>query len=197
VFGIVDSSKSISKSGRTDLEIIDMVAQANLNRWLSSDEIRLLNENYFKQLGIELAISKPIVLPNVAELLQSFSENPTIQLGLQTGNFREAAKIKLEAVGVWQKFTFGGFGDQFRDRARIVEYALGSRAASPHTGQEEVYVVGDSPGDILAGKSNRAITIAVATGSFTVSELVQYNPDFVFPHLNEEFIELFLGNQSH
>ena len=34
-------------------------------------------------------------------------------VGLGTGNVREGARVKLARVGLFEKFSFGGFGDDF------------------------------------------------------------------------------------
>jgi phosphoglycolate phosphatase len=43
--------------------------------------------------------------------------------------------------------------------------------------QARVYVVGDTPADILAARANKMQVIAVATGIYEVEELLPYAPD--------------------
>ena len=43
-----------------------------------------------------------------------------VALGLGTGNIRKGAEIKLGCVGIYHRFTFGGFGDDSIDRPTLL-----------------------------------------------------------------------------
>jgi len=50
---------------------------------------------------------------------------------------------------------------------------------------EKVFVVGDTPYDITHGRAAGALTVGVATGSYSEDELKQHNPDFLFSDFSE------------
>jgi len=112
------------------------------------------------------------VLPGVPELLAGLQATPEASLGLATGNFREAARLKLGRFGLYDLFLAGGYADDSEDRAELVAVAIERLAeASGGHGPREVYVIGDTPLDIAAAQANGARSVAVATGFFTVDEL--------------------------
>lgn len=45
---------------------------------------------------------------------------------------------------------------------------------------------GDTPRDIIAGQKNNVKTIALETGGFNESDLVDYNPDFILSSLSDK-----------
>jgi len=94
-------------------------------------------------------------------------------IGLGTGNVHEGARLKLERVGVFEEFAFGGFGSDAEDRSELLRH--GAERGAAHLGVARaacrVVVIGDTPKDIAAAAAIGAECIAVATGSFTVAEL--------------------------
>jgi phosphoglycolate phosphatase len=95
-------------------------------------------------------------------------------VGLGTGNLREGARVKLERVGVWQRFSFGGFGDDHEDRAALIRRGAERGAAAlgvPLSGAR-VVIIGDTPKDVAAALAMGAESIGVATGSFTAEQLL-------------------------
>ncbi|HEC49742.1 MAG TPA: hydrolase, partial [Candidatus Desulfofervidus auxilii] len=56
------------------------------------------------------------------------------------------------------------------------------------------YLIGDTPRDIIAGKTIGVKTIAVATGSCSRESLLQFRPDLVLNNLAEsQFFDLVLN----
>ena len=86
-----------------------------------------------------------------------------------TGNFSEAARIKLEYYGIWQFFNGGGFGEQSLDRADVIRAAIENVAngAAP----EDILIIGDTPKDIEAARDNGVVGVGVATGSYSADQL--------------------------
>ena len=54
-----------------------------------------------------------------------------------------------------------------------------------HVPVEDIYVIGDTPRDILHGKEAGARTVGVATGKSGAEELSQHGPDHVFEDFSD------------
>ena len=63
----------------------------------------------------------------VRELLDALGDHSHLHLALLTGNYRDAAEIKLRHFGLWDYFPFGVFSDDSADRNALVPMA-GDRA---------------------------------------------------------------------
>ena len=133
----------------------------------------------------------------VPELLETLVSDSRVQLGLETGNFREAAFIKLRRYGLDHFFHAGGFGGDYTDRGQVVAGAIAScQEESGRTyGQGEVWLIGDSTSDIKAGNANGVRTLAVSTGFYSVADLAKLNPSHVLQDLSDtkEVLALLLG----
>lgn len=124
------------------------------------------------------------VLPGVGELLDDLQEDGAT-LGLLTGNIADGAWAKLSHYGLKGYFDFGAFGDDHHDRNKLGPVAL-ERAMRCHSREFDsasTVVIGDTPKDIACGKAMGAVTLAVATGGFSVEQLQSYQPDHVVEDL--------------
>jgi phosphoglycolate phosphatase len=112
---------------------------------------------------------------------------PRVALGLGTGNIRKGAEIKLGCVGVFHRFTFGGFGDDSIDRPTLLMAGARRGAAKLGVPVEDcrIVVIGDTPKDVAAAKAIGADSIAVATGMHDAAELAACEPTAVFATLAE------------
>jgi phosphoglycolate phosphatase-like HAD superfamily hydrolase len=96
-------------------------------------------------------------------------------LGLVTGNIRACAYLKLKHGGINSYFgEIGGFGDDDGDRNRMAALAL-ERAGNPVT----AFLLGDTPSDIEAARSNGMVSVAVCNGQFDRATLEAEHPDIV------------------
>ncbi|MGO9940713.1 MAG: HAD family hydrolase [Terracidiphilus sp.] len=117
----------------------------------------------------------PILMPGVQEALRHLSERGAL-LGVATGNLEMIGWIKIEAAGLREWFRFGGFSDEFPVRSEMVGHA--ARKARNMAGETAtVCVVGDTPRDIEAARTNNLTVIAVATGNFDFDALYALRPD--------------------
>ncbi len=138
--------------------------------------------------------------PEARELLEALSREPGVQLGLETGNFREAVFIKLRRFGLDTYFEEGGFGGDWMTRTDVVAdsiarcQALSGRVYDPG----EIFLIGDSISDVEAGKANGINTVAVATGRCDTETLQALGPTFVFEDLSdtERVLGSLLGRAS-
>lgn len=126
-------------------------------------------------------------MPGARELLEALDEHDHVHLALLTGNYREAAEIKLQHFELWDFFEWGAFSDDAADRNALVPIAR-SRAETydiPPEAIERVTVIGDTPHDIECARVAGARSIAVATGGFTVDQLREFGADAVLPDLSD------------
>jgi phosphoglycolate phosphatase len=116
-----------------------------------------------------------IRMPGVEETLEYLACRGAL-LGVATGNLEAIGWIKIEQVGLREWFRFGGFSDHFSIRSELIGHA--ARKARELAGPgASVCVVGDTPRDIDAARSNSLPVIAVATGHFTYDDLLQREPE--------------------
>jgi phosphoglycolate phosphatase len=184
-FGIATLTGNIHTAGRTDRAIVSEMFQsygidlteANWNNFC---------QQYFAQLPLSLGQHPNIILPGVVDLLEQLSSNPSVGMGLITGNFEHGAHIKLTHFGLRKYFAEGGFGDHHADRNDVAKLAL--ERMVKHLGQEfvaeRVLVVGDTPADIHCARSIGARVCAVSTGIYTESELLVHEPDYLLSDLS-------------
>ena len=112
-------------------------------------------------------------------------------LGLVTGNLEQIAIKKLNQVEIYNYFKVGAFGSDAFKRSDLIKIAI-KRAKEKFNFEGKVFVIGDTPNDIIAGKEANVKTIAVATGIYSINELKKHNPDYVFENLNnDEVISIF------
>ena len=153
---------------------------------------------YFAQLARLLETwTEGAICPGVLDLLEALASDTRVQLGLETGNFKEAAFIKLRRYGLDTFFEDGGFGGDYTERHEVVAGAVAScQERSGRTYQSgEVFLIGDSPSDVEAGNANGVGTLAVATGYYSEEDLAKLNPSYVLPDLSdtEGVLALLLG----
>ncbi len=109
-------------------------------------------------------------------------------LGLGTGNIEAGARIKLERVGLFHYFDFGGYGCDSAERSELI--GLGAARGATKLGVPldacRVVVIGDTPKDIMAARAIGAESIGVGTGSFTKEALLDAGATHAFEDLAAE-----------
>ena len=201
VHGIPHAFQPVSFAGGMDLPLMfEVYEKWGLNTVGSVDLPKLsdFKAAYFDHLARLLRTSTVgIICPGAPELLEALASNPGVQLGLETGNFREAAFIKLRRYSLDTFFEDGGFGGAYMERSQVVASAIAScQERSGRTYKpEEILVVGDTPSDIQAGKANGVKTLAVSTGFHSTEDLTKLNPSYILPNLSdtEGVLALLLG----
>lgn len=181
VFGIPDPWEDIPAAGRTDRAIThDLFTYHELAP--SSQQWEEFQTVYFRHLSHTLAELDGAVLPGIQTLLSHIATRPDVSMGLLTGNFRAAAKIKLEHYAIDQHFAYGGFGDHHHDRDDVarVAYAEACRHLAREVDPQAICVIGDTPSDVKCARAIGARAIAVATGMYTVDELARSQPDELY-----------------
>jgi phosphoglycolate phosphatase-like HAD superfamily hydrolase len=108
-----------------------------------------------------------------------------LAVGLGTGNVREGARLKLERVGLYRHFSFGGFGDDHELRPELIRVGAERGAASLGLAlaQVRVVVIGDTPKDVAAARAIGAESVGVGTGSFRPEALLAAGATHAFETL--------------
>jgi phosphoglycolate phosphatase-like HAD superfamily hydrolase len=178
LFAVERAMDGISPHGKTDPAIAREILRARLD--LVSDpsipeRITSTLDAYAVFLKEEVQRSPTYrVLPGILSLLDEMLPRQDVILGLATGNIEAGARIKLERGNLNRYFTFGGFGSDSEDRAELVRRAA-EKAAHKNGGPvapSNIFVIGDTPLDIDAGKRAGFKTVGVATGSYSVDQLL-------------------------
>ena len=175
-YGIEPDWTSVRFDGQTDPLIIqELLSQYGLEDESGPDFYDL----YLSILPVEIRRSTGFqVLAGVRDLVVHLSTDPSCLIGIATGNVEAGARLKLERAELSSYFSFGGYGSDSGDRTELIRAAIrrGTELAAPQV-PGEVFVIGDTPRDILHGRAAGARTIAVATGNYGLDELRLHEPD--------------------
>lgn len=134
------------------------------------------------------------VLPGVIGLLDELEKSEHVHIGLLTGNIAEGARAKLSYYQLWNRFAFGGYGDDWTDRNDIAAAALSAARSyiaqsqfeqllSHDSDSESVIVIGDTPADVKCARSIGAFAVAVCTGGASREQLQAESPDLLLDDL--------------
>ncbi len=175
--------EGIKPDGKTDPAIIREMCRKVLGRDCQGEELESLCRQYLYFLNREVPESPGYrVMPGIPELLEKLELKEGVTMGLATGNLEEGARIKLERAGLNRYFRFGGFGSDCEDRVELTRIAI-SRSQE-FIGQElkkqDIYIVGDTPFDIQSSALLGTTSVAVATGSYSTTQLKECQPDYLF-----------------
>ena len=128
------------------------------------------------------------ILPGIEGILHSLSGRSDVAIGLATGNVEAGARIKLERGNLNRYFPFGGFGSDSENRTELVRQ--GAERAVAYMGQrpaaDNVFVIGDTPRDIIAGREAGFLTVGVATGKYSMAELKESGATVVISDFEQE-----------
>lgn len=173
--------------GKTDPQIVREVMRLEGHRDAHIDErMNALMTLYLTHLERELEDVDTVVYPGIRELLDALEARDDTILGLLTGNLREGAYAKLRAAGIDPtRFRVGAFGSDHEHRPELP--AVARHRAQQELGLElegrDLVVIGDTPADMQCGRSLGVRAIGVATGSYTVDELLRCGAHAAFETL--------------
>jgi phosphoglycolate phosphatase-like HAD superfamily hydrolase len=183
--------EGIALAGRTDRVIVrDALDRLSPGATLDETWLEAFQDVYCRHLEVELANGASAgkrVLPGIRPLLDALAAREDVALGLLTGNFPRAARIKLAHFDLWDYFAWGAFGDAHLDRNALLPVAI--QASRDHVTvevpAERIVVIGDTPHDVACARSGGARCIAVATGIHAADELRATDADVVFDDLSD------------
>lgn len=191
LFGVANAFAGISMPGRTDSWLLSRALEAQ-GIPLDDPRVDRFCDTYLPLLARELDAAPPPstpkgILPGIRALLDALAARDDTYLGLLTGNFEPAARLKLEHFDLWRYFGCGAFGDRAADRNSLLAEALARIEAcgGPIVSPQHAIVIGDTPLDVAVAKSGGARSIAVATGSHTADALRASGADYVFDDLSD------------
>lgn len=166
----------VTLSGNTDPGIL---RDAFRLACLESEHWEPHMESILEQMRMEFAARRGEMridkMPGVDEVLHHLQDKGAT-LGLATGNLEVIGWIKVEFLNLRHWFTFGGFSDRFTLRADMIAHAA-EQARALAGAEARLCVVGDTPADIAAARANGIPVIAVATGNYSVAQLMEHAPD--------------------
>lgn len=179
-----------TEAGMPDGEVCRVTFRHAVGREATDAEVEALTARYVEYLPETVAQSQRYrVLPGVHEALARLQEVGML-LGLTTGNIQPAAHIKLGRGDLNRYFTFGGYGSDSPHRGELTKRAI-ERAGDilgKTVDPRSVLVVGDTPRDVEAAQYAGAVSVAVATGHFTMEMLAEAGADHVLATLEEELV---------
>ena len=187
-YGTPGDFETVSFAGKTDPQIArELLAGVGVAHEKIDEGLQDLWDRYLAYLEARLPESPVTVLPGVPELLDALSAYDDVGVGLLTGNIAGGAQLKLDSGGLWGRFSFGSYGSDHEQRDELPAIAVGRARGlwGDVVSAESAIVVGDTPRDVACGKAGGTRTLAVATGSFSVSALQASGPDHVIADLSD------------
>lgn len=185
ICGIERPVEGVSFDGRTDHAIFhEVIERHGIANGDASAVFRQVTERYLAELPGSLVRRSGSVLPGVMQLLDALHDTPAVA-GLATGNLRAGAQAKLSHFRLWDRFAGGGFGDTSPVRAELVAAGLLELATAagvaPNPG--DCIVIGDTPLDIAAAHEAGTRALGVATGRYSVEQLLASGADWAVEDL--------------
>ncbi len=188
-FGIEDDLSTIDFAGATDTGVVRLLFEKHALEG-TAERHALFHKTYLPHLGNNLANFPGRLMPGINDLLPALHARPGAVLGLLTGNFSGASKLKLTHYGLIHFFDFGAFADDSHDRNLLGPVAL--RRAREIYGADafpdpacDVLIIGDTTRDIACARACGARVLAVATGKHSRATLAAHAPDFLADDLTQ------------
>ena len=176
VFGLDFRIDGVPVHGNTDVGILRAyleVARVPENEWRP----RLAEALEVMSADVEhnSADLRPELCPAVLALIQQLTSQRKL-LGIASGNLERVGWAKLRACHLRDSFSFGAFSGTLEKRDDVISHGI-QRAREIRGRSSKVYVVGDTPSDIRSAHANGIPAIAVATGIYSVDELLAHEPE--------------------
>lgn len=204
VFGTSGRALNHSFSGKTDPQIItELMTMEGRGAEEIAEGMPRVVRHYVEELDRTLQPAEIRRLNGVTELLAALRIRTDVHLGILTGNVEEGARIKLDRAGLAEIFfnngsTVGAFGSDAIHRSELPAVAVqrARHVLNHEFRSKDIIIIGDSPNDILCGKSLNVRSVAVATGWHSMEELKACEPDFAFPTLagTQEIVNAIVSN---
>ena len=184
MFGIKDGFAKVEFSGRTDLYILSEGLRLHGITDGHAPALHDFLRRYYGHLRHTLGERDGHLMPGFPQLLEALSQRDGVRIALATGNFSEAAWMKLEHYGIREYFCDdGAFGEESLDRPEMVR--MGIDRFADGVAPEDVLIIGDTPHDVSAALDNGLVAVGVATGSYTVDQLRDSGAQMVFQDFSD------------
>lgn len=185
--GVDVQISKVTGKGVPDPAVGRQAFEAVMGREPSTDEMAKLMAKRLEHLPAEVASSEHyVVMPGVEELLERLIDGGVL-LGLTTGNVEGAAHIKLSRANLNRFFSFGGYGSDSPDRTELTRRGLerGSVVAGRQLDPGACFSIGDTPRDVEAGHGSGIRVTGVATGEYSVKQLLEAGADAAIETFND------------
>ncbi|MCH8494726.1 MAG: HAD family hydrolase [Balneolales bacterium] len=175
--------ESVSFAGRTDKAIFSDLLGKKATASGLFDEVK---QRYIDLLDEQMQEAWIEVHEGAREAIEWCIERQ-LPYGLLTGNFEQAAYIKLRKAGLDSYFQFGAFGCDQADRNQLpgIAHRKAEHHFERHFQPEDLIIIGDTPNDIGCAQYYGARSIGITTGPYTETSLRSHNPDTVISSLKE------------
>jgi len=187
-YSISKAFDAVQMAGKMDKNILEEALEKNN---LSDEDIHDIISHYGINLKKELENNREFkLLQNIKINLHKLSKDNRIYNVIATGNSEVGGILKLKKAGLDEYFSLGSYGNHFSKRGLLVKNAINVARFSYDIDfkKENIYMIGDTPDDILAGKENGIKTIGVATGGYSKEKLAINKPDYLFDILPENLM---------
>jgi phosphoglycolate phosphatase len=176
VYSIDSNIDGVPVHGNTDLGILRAVARrAGLSDSEFESKLPAAIDCMCATAARNAGGMIPALCPSIRELLDALRQAGKL-LGVVSGNLEPIGWLKLEAARIEQFFAFGSFSNQRELRRDI--FSHGIEEARQRLGADaRVCFVGDTPSDIEAAREVGSPILAVATGIFSLADLLAHKPD--------------------
>jgi len=185
VYGVVSGFDKVNMSGRLDERIVRDAFEIH---GIEEDDLDIFYAAYGKALNQQMEIHQPYVHAGVTTILNETDLNGRVLNAVGTGNCKVGADMKLRFTGLEHFMRLGSYGSDHDERWALIEDVI--KQAETIKGSpfdlEKIFVIGDTPRDIIAGQKNEVKTIALETGGYSKSELLEYSPDYILPSLSDK-----------
>ncbi len=190
-FGVPGDIRTIRPDGKTDPIILQEIFDAGGHKvkWRPADAARFsqsLQECYTR--AISRGSTVMYALPGVLELVGALSRRGDLCLGVVTGNMEVTARLKLQAAGVGEHIGLGAFASDSPNRNDLPRIAMERWGAHLNRPVEPRHcvIVGDTPRDLEAARTNGMKCLLVATGRYhPLEELRHIEPDELLPDFSD------------
>jgi phosphoglycolate phosphatase len=180
----LEAMHGYSFSGRTDRQIVlDLARALGIHDSLANDGFPIYQLELERLMLESIDASCLDLLEGVHHTLEAAAAHH--HLALVTGNIRRIAFHKLAVGGIDKFFEVGAFGCEHANRSLLPPLAV-SRFNNLHGtsyAARSAVVIGDAPGDVTCATENGMATVAVATGEFSTSQLLQAGAAIALPSL--------------
>ena len=186
LFGRGDAFMGFTFDGMTDQRIVREGLKA-IGVTATPRHIAEVLAAYLRHLEREVAEADPAryrVHPGMHAAIDA-AHARGFAVGLGTGNIRDGARLKLGKVGLFERFDFGGFGDDHEEREKLIRAGAerGAQRLGVTLEEANVIVIGDTPKDIAAAHAIGGRCFAVGTGSWKAGQLREHKADWAFDDL--------------
>ena len=190
-FGIPGDIRTIRPDGKTDpiilQEIFDVAGHEV--EWSPADlETFSVNLKECYTRAISEGPTRVRALAGVPELVRELSGLPGLHLGVVTGNMEITARLKLQAAGVGEHIGPGAFGSDSANRNDLPRIAMERwrRHLDLPVEPRHCVIVGDTPRDLEAARTNSMKCLLVATGRYNpLEELRKLDADRLVPDFSD------------